>query len=108
MRLQAEGERPSKRCKTQLSAFLQANVDVMGAIAKHRIQHEDTAAATELHPLADVSQHIERSQIRTNDTVPTLHASSRIFSYELNRLITPPELLHSMGFPDARAFNIIF
>ena len=53
------------------------------------------------HPLADVSQSMDRLPWCTDGTVPTLTTNSMIFSFKLGKFIHPKVLARSMGLPDS-------
>ena len=70
---------------------VRARIDVMSVILADVLEGK--------HPLADVSQSMDRVSWRTDGTVPTLTTNSIIFSFTLGKFIHPMDLARSMGLP---------
>ena len=80
------------------SAKMRARIDVA---ALNNKMHTETCPRTggcSCHPLADVSQRVDRVNWRVDGSIPTLTTRSRLFSYKLRRFIAPTELALSMGY----------
>ena len=88
-------DRPSESVPAE-SARIRATIDIVAHINKKHIS-TCCGAPCACHPLADVSQRIDRVQWRVDGSIPTLTTRSRIFSNKLRRFITPSELALSMG-----------
>ena len=52
-----------------------------------------------LHPVADVSQALDRVVLKVDGMLPTLHTNSLIFSYKLFTFLDGLDLFASMGYP---------
>ena len=89
--------RPSDSVPAE-TAKVRAKID---ALAHFHPMHVEGCAETSgcgCHPLADISQCVERAQWHVDGSIPTLTTRTRLFSYKFRRFIAPSELAASMGY----------
>lgn len=96
-KLPAPSVRPSQRVSAPPG--VRARIDVMSVVLGKFLGDGK-------HPLADVSQSIDRLPWCTDGTLPTLTTNSMIFSFKLGKFIHPRVLARSMGVSDS--FNMSF
>ena len=89
--------RPSR--KVLAPPGVRARIDVMSVILG--------APQAGKHPVADVSQSIDRLPWRTDGIVPTLTTHSMLFSFKLGKFIHPKDLALSMGIPASLNMNFL-
>ena len=96
----APGEdRPSDSVPAE-SPKMRAKVDAAARFNLKKM-HTPTCPKTlgcSCHPLADVSQRVDRVNWRVDGSIPTLTTRSRVFSYKLRRFLAPSELALAMGY----------
>ena len=90
-------DRPSASVPTE-KARVRATIDILIHIHKMHTTDCSGSPGCRCHPLADVSQRADRAKWHVDGSIPTLTTGSKIFSYKLRRLLTPLELLRSMGY----------
>jgi hypothetical protein len=98
--LMPEDQRPSKTIPTA-TARVRATVDALSAVHPMHISECGRDATCRCHPLADVSQRVDRASFRADGWVPTLRGSSQIFSFKMKSFVNQHTLATSMGYTTA-------
>ena len=93
-------DRPSDSVPAE-SPKMRAKIDAAARLNLKKM-HTPTCPKTlgcSCHPLADVSQRVDRVNWRVDGSIPTVTTRSRVFSYKLRRFLAPSELAQAMGYP---------